>query len=51
MISADDEQKLLHQRYNFGKFFQAHDERRGTDFVKTFPELEEFWHYCQSIKI
>jgi len=51
MLSANDDEKLLHQRYNFGKFFKAHDERRGTDFVKTYPELEEFWKYCQQIKI
>jgi|TARA_R100000084_G_C4652003_1_gene150326 uncharacterized Fe-S cluster-containing radical SAM superfamily protein len=51
MISREDDEKLRHQRYNFGKFFKAHDERRGTNFVKTYPELEDFWHYCQNIKI
>ena len=51
MISREDDEKLKHQRYNFGKFFKAHDERRGTNFVKTYPELEDFWHYCQNIKI
>jgi len=26
-------------------FFKAHDERRGTDFKKTFPELADFYDY------
>tara|TARA_A100000172_G_scaffold81042_5_gene72586 strand:+ start:2502 stop:3908 length:1407 start_codon:yes stop_codon:yes gene_type:complete len=51
MISREEDEQLKHQRYNFGKFFKAHDERRGTNFVKTYPELEDFWHYCQNIKI
>ena len=51
MVSADDEEKLKAQRYNFGKFFTAHDERRGTDFCKTYPELERFFKYCCSIKL
>jgi len=32
---------------NFYKFFSEHDRRRGTDFVKTFPELEKFWNNCK----
>ena len=35
----------------FGKYFTAHDERRGTDFAKTFPELEEFFEFTKTIKI
>ena len=39
-----------HHRKDFYKFFSEHDRRRGTDFVKTFPELEEFWNLCKSIR-
>jgi hypothetical protein len=50
MVSANQEQ-LQRQRYNFGQFFQEHDKRRGTDFCKTFPELEMFYRECLEIKI
>jgi len=32
---------------NFYKFFTEHDRRRGTDFLKVFPELENFWNRCK----
>ena len=48
---STDEEKVLQQRYNFGKYFQEHDKRRGTDFCKTFPELEDFYKYCLEIKL
>lgn len=32
---------------NFYAFFSQHDQRRGTDFLKTFPELEDFWNKCK----
>ena len=32
------------QRANFYRFFNEHDQRRGTDFVATFPEMKEFWN-------
>jgi hypothetical protein len=32
---------------NFYLFFSQHDERRGTDFLNTFPELETFWKECE----
>jgi hypothetical protein len=25
--------------------------RRGTNFVKTFPELEEFYNFCKTIQL
>jgi len=49
MISPKDEQKLLNQRSNFGRYFRAHDERRGTDFKKTFPELADFYEYTLTL--
>ena len=51
MISPQDPEQLLRNRYNFFKFFDAHDKRRGTDFCKTFPEYEEFFNFCKSIKL
>lgn len=41
-ISESGDQKI-NERRNFKKFVDEHDRRRGTDFVKTFPELEEFY--------
>ena len=38
-------------RYNFGKFFQEHDKRRGTNFCKTFPELADFYRQCLEIRL
>ena len=52
MASWDEkEEQVRQQRYNFGKFFQEHDKRRGTNFCKTFPELEEFYNECLKIKL
>ena len=31
------------QRKDFVNFVDEHDRRRGTDFIKTFPELGEFY--------
>jgi hypothetical protein len=49
MVSPRDPEKLLRQRSNFGRYFQAHDQRRGTDFKKTFPELADFYDYTLTI--
>ncbi len=45
------EEQVLQQRYNFGKMFQEHDKRRGTDFRKVFPELADFYNDCLEIKL
>ena len=47
----EKEKQVKEHRYNFGKFFQEHDKRRGTDFCKTFPELESFYRECLEIKL
>ena len=31
---------------DFYRFFSEHDRRRGTDFLKTFPEMKSFWEEC-----
>jgi hypothetical protein len=35
------------QRADFYRFFTAHDNRRKTDFLATFPEMKEFWNECR----
>jgi organic radical activating enzyme len=47
MVSEEDIKVQRMRRYNFYKYFSTHDARRGTDFVKTFPELEDFWNLCK----
>jgi MoaA/NifB/PqqE/SkfB family radical SAM enzyme len=32
---------------DFYRFFTEHDRRRGTDFLKTFPEMQEWWNECK----
>jgi hypothetical protein len=51
MISPQNPDEQLKHRYSFYKFFNEHDKRRGTDFCKTFPELEEFYNFCKTITI
>jgi organic radical activating enzyme len=40
--NIENEEMLLNQK-DFVKFVDEHDNRRGTDFLKTFPELDEFY--------
>ena len=51
MISPQDSMEQMKNRYSFYKYFSEHDRRRGTDFVKTFPELEEFYNFCKNIQL
>ena len=32
---------------DFYRFFAEHDRRRGTDFLKTFPEMTTWWQECE----
>ena len=34
-------------RADFYRFFSEHDHRRGTDFLKTFPEMCSWWAECE----
>ena len=36
------------KRADFYRFFTEHDRRRGTDFLKTFPEMRSFWQECEA---
>ena len=35
------------QRADFYRFFNEHDKRRNTDFLSTFPQMQEFWKECK----
>jgi organic radical activating enzyme len=34
-------------RADFYRFFTEHDQRRGTDFLQTFPEMRAWWAECE----
>jgi hypothetical protein len=38
---------IKRQKADFYRFFAEHDRRRGTDFLKTFPEMSAWWAECQ----
>ena len=40
-------QYLNEQRADFYRFFSEHDRRRDTDFIRTFPEMKEWWQECK----
>lgn len=42
-----DDQALETNRKDFAIFFDEHDRRRGTNFLSTFPEMEEFYRICK----
>ena len=42
-----DQEYVKIQRADFYRFFNEHDKRRDTDFLKTFPEMREFWEECR----
>jgi organic radical activating enzyme len=51
MTSPQDPYVLKVNRKDFYQFVTEHDRRRGTDFVKTFPEFEKFYYQCKDIKL
>jgi hypothetical protein len=38
---------LQRNKADFYRFFSEHDRRRGTDFLKTFPEMSAWWNECE----
>ena len=42
-------ERLKEGRRDFFNWFKEYDSRRGTDFIKTFPELADF--YTNSLKL
>lgn len=45
-----DDSKIKEGRQDFFNWFDSLDQRRGTDFLKTFPEMKTFYTQCQLIK-
>ena len=35
-------------RADFYRFFNEHDQRRGTDFLATFPQMRQWWEECRA---
>jgi organic radical activating enzyme len=38
------QEEIIINRKNFIAFVDEHDKRRGTDFLKTFPEMKEYYY-------
>jgi hypothetical protein len=38
---------IQQNKADFYRFFTEHDRRRGTNFLKTFPEMSAWWHECE----
>lgn len=49
MIADHDQKDVIEARKDFYLFFSEHDRRRNTNFLATFPEMKEFWEYCQKL--
>jgi len=46
MRSAQTQDHSMAQA-DFYRFFNEHDRRRNTDFLKTFPEMRAWWQECE----
>lgn len=44
---SDD--KLIEGRIDFYNWFNEYDLRRDTDFLETFPEMEDFYRLCEGL--
>jgi hypothetical protein len=42
-----DQEYIKKNKADFYRFFAEHDRRRGTDFLKTFPEMQTWWAECE----
>jgi len=42
-----DPEYINRNKADFYRFFNEHDRRRGTDFLKTFPEMKDWWEQCK----
>ena len=40
-------QYIEQNKADFYRFFNEHDRRRGTDFLKTFPNMSSWWAECE----
>jgi hypothetical protein len=39
--------EIVQNKADFYRFFNEHDRRRGTDFLKTFPDMAAWWAECE----
>ena len=47
ILSVFDHRKTnIVDQKDFAIFVNEHDRRRGTNFIKTFPEMAKFYNYC-----
>ena len=44
-----DEARVREGRVDFYNWFTEYDRRRGTNFIETFPEYENFWNQCKQL--
>ena len=44
-----DDEKLLEGRKDFYNWFTEYDNRRGENFLETFPEMKEFFDECKQL--
>lgn len=44
MLADENDGNLLNNRKDFRIFVDEHDRRRGTNFIKTFPEFEDLYN-------
>jgi hypothetical protein len=42
-----DIEDVNQNKADFYRFFAEHDRRRGTDFLRTFPEMTAWWEECR----
>jgi hypothetical protein len=42
--------EVKRNRKDFVSFVDEHDRRRNTDFLKTFPEMADFYYMCKNLK-
>jgi len=42
-----DSEYVKRNKADFYRFFSEHDSRRGTNFLKTFPEMSAWWQECE----
>ena len=49
MIKKSADEDHNHLRKDFAIFIDEHDRRYGTNFLKVFPEYEEFYYQCKEL--
>ncbi len=50
IVNTRESESVRTARIEFFEFFTEHDRRRGSNFIRTFPELKEFFTLCSRLK-